>query len=85
MDSNDTNVPDDAPQHYDKHTCNHPGCVVLDAPSIVAFFSRMKEDVKIDTVRMILLALTSRVVSSSEGNCATHYMMRGEGFVERHF
>ena len=54
MDSNDANVPDDARQHYEKHMCNQTGCVVPDAPSIVVFFSRMKEDVKIDTVRMIL-------------------------------
>lgn len=45
--------------HYEKHICSHQECQVPDGFNLAISFARMQEDIRIDAVRMILLALTS--------------------------
>lgn len=45
--------------HYHAHMSNHEECRIPDALSIASSFMKMTKDVRIDTVRCMLLALTA--------------------------
>ena len=46
-------------EHYEKHMCTHPACAVPDVLILAQSFGNMSEDDRINTIRCMMLALTS--------------------------
>eukprot|EP00171_Calliarthron_tuberculosum_P000913 IDg913t1 len=48
-----------AVEYYREHKCDHEACSIPDAEDLAFSFASLSEDIRIDTVRCMLLALTS--------------------------
>ncbi len=46
-------------QHYDQYTCTHEECQIKGARNLARSFAQMPENIRIDSVRCMLLSLTS--------------------------
>lgn len=63
---------------YETNICNHDNSIIPNSLSIVASFYRMNKDQRINTIRILLPAVTTRPdPRNTASNYKSNYMMRG--------